>query len=914
MSGDLADAAALRAAIGRGLSDDDDHERACRQTAAGEAAWRLRQEAHRIAARSPDDAIVRLRQAVALLDGHDEAVGMAAARHDLAKALLDARPTDGFAFGAALELLEHAVGSSARRRFPRRWAISASLLASSLRRVAMEEIDATRAALTFDRAEGLFLEAIKAAEGVAAMLDLAGYWLNLGNLRLHRDDEAAALAAFERGYAYAQPLSTVLAASGAPTFERLAAALGRLLLKRRRAGDLDRGRALLRLVAKSPGREGALAKLDLVRWYSEAAKPTKARGLMVAVSFHDLPWDALGVAVASCEELGLIDHMVDELKGLLDHYFRLRIGAVADLEADRVAEALQKVAAVLARCYLRSGRDLDAFLVRENVAGLRFNEATAANLASHAEPLTRALQAQFDRAGTTAGLLADCIDRLSVAPPETWRATLEATAAGHERTDPAVAPWAPAVAAAMRRALACEPLTLAAIDATLASATRRAAIARARLDERAGEDARRINEDVSRDELRRILREAPDTVLVQVTVAGKALTAIAVRLDDGELATRHLSIALPARLFAALRELEHKPSSASVAHELTELLEAIDLSPVLGERHYSLAVVLPSATMARLPLTAIGPRGRRLLDRCDTVIWLPNLFALRTRQAARPPRAGHLVVMPGLHGNTAWHSIAFAERAADEERLAGRAATREAVLRAAARVDTVAFYGHGSHVDGERALREGEDSESSIRLADDRLSSFDLDERWRGMERVELWGCQTGVHTSIDPMTAPIDEAFGFDYDFVRLGVRSAIGSLYKVPEILTAFLVADYRRRLREGASAPRALADAQRAWVDVRLPQLIADFREEPATALTRLAARHGVALDPRSPTNVDVAFHQAIWSCPLFWASFRFIGVAERRPIEPWDAAGDRPLTAAEQAQLDAWFADENGSPVG
>ncbi len=41
-------------------------------------------------------------------------------------------------------------------------------------------------------------------------------------------------------------------------------------------------------------------------------------------------------------------------------------------------------------------------------------------------------------------------------------------------------------------------------------------------------------------------------------------------------------------------------------------------------------------------------------------------------------------------------------------------------------------------------------------------------------ERVELWGCESGVSLSTAPFPVIVDEAFGFDYEFLRVAARGA--------------------------------------------------------------------------------------------------------------------------------------------
>ncbi len=157
-----------------------------------------------------------------------------------------------------------------------------------------------------------------------------------------------------------------------------------------------------------------------------------------------------------------------------------------------------------------------------------------------------------------------------------------------------------------------------------------------------------------------------------------------------------------------------------------------------------------------------------------------------------------------------------------------------------------------------------------------RLSA--LTTEWAGAERIELWGCESGVNLPIQALGILVDEAFGFDYEFLRVGARSAIGSLYAVLELPTAVMVDHYRRRLGEGAPAPRALADAQRYWIATAMPEILALVKENPTRGLARYAESRGIA--PPSTRAFDPEASARLYRCPLVWAAFRFVGVCERR----------------------------------
>jgi hypothetical protein len=372
----------------------------------------------------------------------------------------------------------------------------------------------------------------------------------------------------------------------------------------------------------------------------------------------------------------------------------------------------------------------------------------------------------------------------------------------------------------------------------------------------------------------------PGTLLLRLAIdsVGK-LIAISVSLEGEALAARVASCVLPSDVFDLMRERARKPGTSAVASSLTERLAAIDVSPALGELRYPRVIVLPSSAVARFPIAALGPPGSRLLDRADEITWLPNLFALRAPSEPNTVRSGGLMVAPRDPGGTRWHDLALAAVLPDEHWLRDEQATLQSVEQLARTARTISFYAHGSYVDTERAMEDDLPAGPSVTLAcGDRLQLSSLLEQWNGVARVELWACESGINLPMDPLGVLVDEAFGLDYEFLRVGARSAIGSLYAVAELVTAVQVSRYRQRLLDGASSPRALADAQRTWIERDMHRIIDLLREDPVEGLARFAFEHGVTLPKGAIRGGDATAYQRLLSCPALWAAFRFVGVNE------------------------------------
>lgn len=890
------------------LRADTHHDRECCATANGKRAFDLRQQAHAAAQQGYlQDAVELLQQAIALLPLDVDTVGLAAARHDLANALINSRNHPG-AIHRVSELLEQAVASEARRRYPRRWAVSVSLLGSRLRTQAAHETDAARTASLLDRAEALLREAVDVAEAARSWDDAVGHWFNLGNLLRERGDATGAIDAYERSLECSRPYEKSPEFLAKRELPALLVNLGQMLRSRGRSGDTKRSRTLLERAIKVDHAESVIARIALAEWYLEDGNVERAARWLRGVDFAHLGMDRLDAAVRLLERAGLATEARMRLRHLIDQLFAERSGAVADVRADVLAVQLQRCAAVLAGALLRNHDIVDAFLILDNTSGLRFAEATNQYAARLRDPLSRGLWHRFTTSGTTAARLEDAIDRLQLVPRACWRELIVDWLRGLEELEGEASAIFAGTVAALREAVDDDLLNLEPIVRARDLASEQAGFARLALAAR--EPAHSLTDgpfqaDLGQTELQTLLE--PGSVFLRFTLdASGRLLVISVSLDGGELVARHAALLVPRTLFCLLAEYTDGGERARISASLAEALAGLDLSSVLGDGRQRRAVVLPSSAVARLPLAGLGPPGARLIDRFEEITWLPNLLPLRSRQDSHRPRRGVLTVAPGERGNTKWHDLAVRRDLADERRLVRRGATVEQVLTYATTADIVSFYAHGSYVDGGTVPKGDGVWGPAIALADgEKLTLSSLTDQWEGVERVELWCCKSGVNMPMDPMGVAVDEAFGFDYEFLRVGARSAIGTLYEVSEIPTAVIADHFRGRVIAGVAAPAALADAQRHWIAQALPELIGFLHEDPGEGLARFAAARGVVLPSRG--RVEASAFEALLRSPLAWAAFRFVGVAERRPLAAWDKSWERPLTDDETAAVDALIED-------
>lgn len=901
--------------------EDQEYQREVLSTAAGRESARLRHRAVVLAARDrQEEAHALLLLAVQQHPEADVTAAAGSARHDLGHSFLSRR------LGVRIEnllaaerLFRAALACPPRASRPYRAVQTQRSLGLSLRHLATECPAPERAAQLLDDADELLRKASATAQAIGpdGWILAAGCLVNLGNLLMdQREDVDGALTAYRNALDLQQQVAEYVPDPRAREHAPVALAAARAYIRRKRKGDAQKAIELVKEVLRGgDDRHVDTARLIFAEaWLAttDHRREDKALEQLQAIRFASLDPEKLRLAADLFRRVKRRGHAISLLEGVIDSAMRERSQAKADHAADEVALRAHQAAAVAARLYVENGDHLAAFLVLENNSALRFIEAASIYTWQPADPVARELLRELHRHQSEATMLDQMASMLERVPREIWP---EVLLGASERAAAAE----PDVRGALRRIAECasddEPVArlrreagalLPAVDRIMATLTHRHPEASAAFGA--------CDDFLDRRNLGALLGELPGHVFVRISLAKDLLVVAAWRDDDGRLATGAHRLRLHRdhwRLLNKARQPELGPARA----ELTAMLERLDLSPALPEGHRDRIVVLPSSGAAFLPLGALGPPGKRLLDRFDSILWLPCLYPLRTRQDAHPPRARTLIVTPG---GTRLRDLAIGRTCSDEVRLDSEEAIRTQVLDRASTAEVACFYTHGHH-----ESREG----PSIELADGAIHAADLSDRWVGMERVELWACETGVNLPADPLIPPgVDEPFGLDFEFLRVGVRSAIGTLWEVPEIVTAAIVRRYRRDVASGRDPARALADAQRWWLAEGLPTLLrlAEGRSEEA-ALTAFVSWLGGevsafgapgTLGPRRDpgTSMDPGEIQR-WreylACPVAWAGFRFVGVPDRRPRNRWTDEHARP--ADESVQREAAQLIESVSEV-
>ena len=891
-------------------------------TPTGRQSFELRQRAHAQYKRGEAAlAFALCEEAAGLFSADDPGPAAAMAWFDLARCY--EYRTDGVRadnLRAAEALFRRALASPFLAKDPHRMGTVRDALASCLRHLAYVEHGAERDTLLAE-ATKLFEEAVTIAlsTGLSGTEDVVSFSHNLANCLAQQGNFHGALFALDRAEAYARRLGRVTTPIEAAEYlSRVLVQAARYREERGHDGDVAQAKRQLQEAMDVQHPDWVdMAQMRLARLLlrDPPASKDEALALLRRVRRDRLRPNALPELVSLYVDAGLRKEALVLLHEQLQAAMARWRNAMADHVADHCAAEAQQAAHQAARLHLEEEDALEAFFTLEDVSGLRFVEAIEVGCRLAQTPISRVVAAHHHARSLLAGTLEALAARLAhgLIRLDQQRATME------RRADHPDAPQG-ALPALDRRLIDIVELAEKHPDPVgfLRQESRRAAEEVKRLTHKLTElDPERDSSSdkpwrfrLTREVLRDILREYPGHAFIRLSFA-EDLLVISTWLEGDEVVARHHRVPVPEGLFRLLRDYERDPADAPLDRlaRIQVAFEAIDLSPALPPKRMTHGVLLPSFLGFFLPLGALGPRGRTPLDRFDALSWMPCLAQLFIRQVPLGPREGVVSVAPG---ETRHHAFAFGVPLPGETRLEGPGATEDRVLSVAAVADVLCLYTHGEHTSprGPHVQLYGGDY----------LSEPDYgDNGWAGMERIELWACQSGVNVPTDPLTTAVDEAFGLDVEFVRHGVRSAIGTLWPVPDLVTACLVRHFRRGLLRGLPAPRALADAQRFWRDEGAQSLLDHLMNtgSPEEGLRSFQATLGAGAElpldeadleallgpvasPAENRQARIEARVRRLSHPLAWAGFRFVGVAERRPIGQYDPDLFRPITAEEQAE--------------
>ncbi len=597
----------------------------------------------------------------------------------------------------------------------------------------------------FEEIERRYRSAIWRLEGCGqlGLQQLSEVHLNLANfLGTERGEVERAIREYDRAEECARRAKEFFGPSrnSIPLRARLSSAS--LLRVRGRKQDLKQAERLAKEViqAGDPQYQG-LARMEFAEVILAGDAPdraTRARALLEQVRWNVLDqFEHLRHLAALLRRSDGRQAAIELLSGFIEKAIHHRAQAtISDFEADAASVDLQDAAELVARILAQDQQDaLHAFLALENTSGFRFAENLSSYVRRPEEPLAKALYDELKKHMGQTYMLDTFAQSMKRQAPDEQREYLDNIIPQLKQSaeDKDSGFILPSCIAARKAPVPSEYFDTLVEKGRQQVLRLRYSLARA--DTTFAEVQHILNQNLGSEELTDVLRQHPSHVLVRIFVQELELLAIAVWLEGGELKARSTTCPIRPEVFSLLRQAAEHSTTFTKSEPLSQMLREFDFSAALPSGTWARAVLLPSHVSTFLPLAALGPPGNRLIDRFESIIWLPSLFPLRTRPAPTPPRKGEWVVIPG---GTHFHPIAFQSLRPNERCLLGEEATLEAIHGAVSEARTLSIYTHGEHNPGEWP---------QLQLQGGTLDFSKLGaESLHGMERVEIWACQSGAN------------------------------------------------------------------------------------------------------------------------------------------------------------------------
>lgn len=812
----------------KGLMADRRSEAAMTATEIGRRSHALRGRAHKLREMGRLTEAFRLYEAAAAcFDEHDTSDAAAAAFHDLGEALLWTDRYWTHTLPRAEALFRRALESPGRRADPRRVAMSRSGLSKCLRRMAEHAPDGASRADLLRRAvtEADEAAALVPLRGDATSLDVrGGALIAAGNALVASGREGEAIKRFREATDITIRTASAPELSSRDTLAQVLLNLLSSLRRRGRKGDIKEARQLhervRELLLDSRLRGAALlemAAFALVDGRDRKVSEREARKYLGEVHPSGIDPGSAGELVRIAREARCPDLARKAIYRWFNEAIGHRSGLIDDNDADYAADRVQLVAWELAGLELAEGNVVAAFLAVENVSGLRWVDALTYQARACVNDIDPVLIERLERTlrmlelnqaglsalslgleGAPAAIMCDIIEECGAhTEPEVISEVTALWERLPENRDEALV--------RVQAVVDEQERTLRGIDArmTATSPTWR------RVCE--------LAEPIAEARLRRLVEAHPDTVFVRIGVREK-LRAIGVWWDGGRVAASQVERELPEAFMAAVGQGQDA--------DMLDALMSLDLSAAFGPAGMHRLVLLPNSVAARFPLDVVGPPGSSAIDQFDAVVWMPSLVGLEMPWADASQRRGTVALAPP---GTRFGSAALGDQPGITC-IAGESATSAAYRKAIAEARVVALYTHGRHQDGE-------DFGSTLAFADGPMRVPGPGIRPRGLQRIELWACESGVDSAPPWFGPTADEPYGMDGIFLVAGARSSIGTLWPVRDIVTAILIMKYRRLLSDGMRADEALHRAKRWWRDQGAARAVDNVRDDQALTRERI-----------------------------------------------------------------------------
>jgi tetratricopeptide (TPR) repeat protein len=370
-------------------------------------------------------------------------------------------------------------------------------------------------------------------------------------------------------------------------------------------------------------------------------------------------------------------------------------------------------------------------------------------------------------------------------------------------------------------------------------------------------------------DIKAALENHPELTLVKIDIEdhyNDALILVAYH-ENNKVRVNSFSIELPKQI---INQVAEKITSGKLASEHWEL-DFIDWEPLLPRGCQNVGL-LPSFFASHIPWLATGLSGYRLVDLVEEVNWLPSIMYLYMESKYFQYKIGTYMAQGG---DTLFDNLAHNAQLVNENDF-----SKSDVLKKVNDAKVFSYYGHCEHSYPGRP---------TLLLQNCTIKDIDLSSAVRGATRVELWACQSGSNIPLHILPSNVNEAFGMDMRMLEWGAKTSIGTLWAVPELVTAHIKRHYESLLASGKSASVALLSSQRWWINKGADDVLNDIKTNGKTNYLNsikynsfnynfIDAPLGPVLSSNDNVNtVDLDALRESFKHPSSWAGIRFCGVS-------------------------------------
>ncbi|MBB1318085.1 CHAT domain-containing protein [Shewanella sp. SR43-4] len=573
---------------------------------------------------------------------------------------------------------------------------------------------------------------------------------------------------------------------------------------------------------------------------------------------------------------------IEKLSTKIDSLMVSRQSTETDQESDRVSVLIQQANSGLARILVKKEDYLRAFITLENTSGMRFCESASLCWLHPKNPVAQVLLDTLRKLGSTyyglneLALMSSFVDKDKLHQYLTESAKLLKSQAPLKITniDEHVFDgnqYASIVDIASR---ASDPVSYLTQQANLCLIDFKTL---GEYTDRLDPDyfsARQRTYQITFDNLKKAVHAHPELVLVKIDIEDHYDDAliIVVYLQNNEIIANGYSFNLPKNLINNVAAFVANNKEASTNWDL----DFVDWERILPT-HLSKVSLLPSFFASHIPWIATGKVGEKLYQLASEINWLPSLMYLYEQVKYSDEKSLRTSI---CGGDTLFEKLA---EQAYPDVIVNQ--SMDDVVNQLTHSSVFSFYGHCEHKLPDRP---------SLLFKDFVIRDVEMRLGARGAERIELWACQSGSNIPLHFLPSQVNEAFGMDMRMLECGAKTAIGSLWAVPELVTAHIKAKYDKLVISGLGASEALLSAQRWWVergaDDELSRITTIGEQEYLRTLgchytkkQALEALMGPVLaSSANKSKFDISVLEDSFKHPSAWSGMRFCGLSEQQNV--------------------------------